>query len=119
MPFTPHRIWVRLYVIWVLGSREDVDPVTVKVSWLARFLGCEAVTIGRTIHTKKPEIVVYPDTYVRLLRHELTHVKQQAGRFKVWWIVRYLVSRRFRETMEAEATAAESARYPIFRVGWP
>ena len=62
-----------------------------------------AITIGNTIYVKR-----FLLDWV--LRHELVHVEQQKGsKFYAYfyYIPRYLLDKKFRERMEAEAHAAE------------
>jgi hypothetical protein len=62
-----------------------------------------AVTIGNTIYTNR---FMSETTW----RHEMCHVEQQKGSALYayfYYIPRYIIDRRFRERMEAEAYAAE------------
>jgi hypothetical protein len=108
----------QIKVTWVAGVREDVRPVIIRDSWVPRLLGHDAVTIGRTIRVRRADVVLNLMAHAGLLRHELTHVKQQAGGSVVIWLLRYLnpFSDSFRHWMEIEAYLAAYQDYPQWRV---
>jgi len=59
------------------------------------------LTLGRTIY--HPDKFAAPANYVRIVSHELVHVKQQSETYLVWWVIKYICSWRFRWKMERAA----------------
>lgn len=83
---------------------------------LCGMLGHDCFTIGRTIRTRKAAIILDTVAHAPIVRHELRHVYQQNKTWLVWWLVKYLVVKKFRLAMEAEARLCERAAWPQFRV---
>ena len=100
---------------------EVAAQVTPSIHRLPGFMPMGGVTIGRHIFLKAGHSQV-------ILEHELVHVRQYA-RWGIWgFLRRYLFSRAWRLTIEAEAYTVEARAYgvawaatqlagPLYRLG--
>jgi hypothetical protein len=108
-----------LYVTWGPDQSEDPKPVVLKYNWFSR-LACWVVrhqyfALRRTVRTNVEDAVRDPVKHAPSIRHELTHVAQQAR----LGIVRFLWHYFFRggaEQYEGEARAAQDAEWPQWRI---
>lgn len=90
----------------IVQHLPDLKPLP---RWVSRLLPSGTwVTLSPTIYHPRD---VDPAAYPHVILHEHVHLRQQASGL-LWWLLQYVLSRKFRLEAEAEAYAVEIKSLP-------